>query len=88
MLQYNCNYIPKSLVQKVQKGNSMSNTKSIVFVPQDAEVKTYNLSSNDAEKLLDALKDDCVEVEAGTGVYTVNNLDNVTAAYHHLFVDT
>lgn len=47
----------------------MSNTTSIIFVPQDTEVKTYNLSSNDAEKLLDALKDDCIEVEPKTGVY-------------------
>lgn len=64
----------------------MNNTKSIVFVPRDAEVKTYNLSTNDAKKLLYALKDDCVEVEPGTGVYTVSDLDKVAEAYHYLLV--
>lgn len=64
----------------------MSNTTSIIFVPQDTEVKTYNLSSNDAEKLLDALKDDCVEVEPKTGVYKVSNLNKIAEVYHYLLV--
>lgn len=64
----------------------MSNTKNIIFVPQAADLATYNLSVDDANRLLDALDGDCVEVAPGTGVYTVSSIDKVAEAYNYLIV--
>lgn len=65
----------------------MSNTeKNIIFVPNTAGLETYNLSNTDAERLLDALEGDCVELAPGTGIYKVSSLDKVYNAYHHLLV--
>lgn len=60
-------------------------SKTFIFVPQTAELAIYKLTESELIALLSSLPGGFVEVEAGTGVYKVNDLSQLTETYSSLF---
>ncbi len=63
----------------------MDNTRTIFFVPESSDIATFNLNDSEVNALLSSLPCGCVEVEPGSGVYTVHDMESVTKAYDSLF---